>query len=63
MLLKTVPSLQIIDYQGSCPEAGMGIIVLLKTVPSLQVIGYQGSCPEAGMGIIVLLKECLACKL
>ena len=56
-------NLQIVDYQGSCPEAGMGIIVPLKTVLSLQIIDYQGSCPKAGMGIIVFLKPCSACKL
>ena len=56
-------NLQIVDYQGSCPEAGIGTIVSLKTVLSLQIIDYQGSCPEAGRGIILLLKKCSACKL
>ena len=36
--LKTVLNLLIIDYQGFCPEAGIGIIIPLKTVHSLQII-------------------------
>ena len=36
--LKTVLNLLIIDYQGFCPEAGIGIIMPLKTVHSLQII-------------------------
>ena len=31
-----------IDYQGSCPEAGTGVMMPLKTVPSLQIIDKQG---------------------
>ena len=48
------------DYQGSCPEAGTGVIVSLKTVLNLQSIGYQVFCPEAGMEIIVPLQTVLS---
>ena len=48
---KTVSSLPIIDFRSSCPEAGLGIIVLLITM---------GSCFEAGMVIIMPFKTVLS---
>ena len=41
---KTVLSLQIVDYQGFCLEAGVGFIVPFKTFLSLKNIDYKGSC-------------------
>ena len=62
--LKTVFSLQIIDYQGSCPEAGRGIIVLLKQCSACKLLIIRVLALRLAQGFSCLMKkQCSACKL
>ena len=55
--LKTVLSLQIIDYQGSCPEAARGIIVLLKRCSACKLLIIRVLALRLAQGFSCLIKK------
>ena len=50
-------SLQIIDGQGSCHEAGKEVIVPLKTVLSLQIIDFRVLALRLALGLLSSLNS------